>query len=327
MALISVIVPVYRVEKLLSRCLKSVLNQSLSDFELLLVDDGSDDESALILDETAFLDERIVSFHQKNGGPALARNVALDYSQNASDSKYIAFVDSDDWLELNYLELLYKACAEQNVTISMCGAQNEYDRNIDKHEEQPLPENVNGMIETEKIFSIDYPFPFFAPHDPWGKLILKKYLTSLRFPVGKMCEDLFLMYKILFQTKNMYFVGIPLYHYYINKDGLTRARWAPRCMDVDEAHEELIEYFRNLGIDEARLHMEKALIDGIFINMWEIRNLGTGEFKFEYDLLKRKLRKVLRLYRKELNLGYFTKYDYYAYPNIMKVVSVIRRKR
>ena len=106
---ISVIVPVYNTEQYLHRCVDSILAQTFTDFELILVDDGSPDNSGAICDEYAGKDQRIHVIHQSNGGRGLVRNAALNWIQTNSDSKWIAFVDSDDWIHPQYLEVLFFA--------------------------------------------------------------------------------------------------------------------------------------------------------------------------------------------------------------------------
>ncbi|MCT0015469.1 glycosyltransferase family 2 protein, partial [Lactococcus lactis subsp. lactis] len=113
---ISVIVPVYNVEKLLRRCLDSIINQSFEDFELLLIDDGSKDNSGQICDHYKKQDERVRVWHIPNGGQSAARNLGIDNVQG----DFIAFIDSDDFVELDYLEQLYQPMLEDEVDVVSC---------------------------------------------------------------------------------------------------------------------------------------------------------------------------------------------------------------
>ena len=122
MAEISVIVPVYKVEPYLRRCVDSILAQTFSDIEVILVDDGSPDGCPAICDEYARLDKRVKVIHQKNGGLSAARNAGLDWVFANSDSQWISFVDSDDWVHPQFLEYLYRAIVDYNVKISVCSA-------------------------------------------------------------------------------------------------------------------------------------------------------------------------------------------------------------
>ena len=116
---ISVIVPVYKVEDCLNRCVDSILKQSFSDFELILIDDGSPDQCGAICDEYAKKDNRIVVIHQNNGGLSAARNAGIDWAFANSQSEWLTFIDSDDWVHPEYLERLLNAAITQNVSISV----------------------------------------------------------------------------------------------------------------------------------------------------------------------------------------------------------------
>ena len=121
MSEISVIVPVYKVEQFLHRCVESILRQSFYNFELILVDDGSPDSCGEICDAYAAGDNRIHVIHQKNGGLSAARNTGIDYVMKSSDSHWIAFVDSDDWIHPDYLKVLYTTAQKTCCKISACG--------------------------------------------------------------------------------------------------------------------------------------------------------------------------------------------------------------
>ena len=114
---VSIIVPVYNTEKFLHRCIDSILTQTYTDFELLLIDDGSKDSSGTICDEYAAKDVRVRVFHKENGGVSSARNMGLDNARG----EWITFVDSDDWIDDNYLEALYGACIVSGSDIVFCG--------------------------------------------------------------------------------------------------------------------------------------------------------------------------------------------------------------
>jgi glycosyltransferase involved in cell wall biosynthesis len=116
MPAISVIVPVYKVEKYIHRCVDSILGQTFTDFELILVDDGSPDSCGAICDEYAAKDSRVV-IHQENGGLSAARNAGIEWSFDHSNSGWMTFIDSDDWVHPQYLELLHRACLENGTAL------------------------------------------------------------------------------------------------------------------------------------------------------------------------------------------------------------------
>ena len=131
---ISVIVPVYKVEQFIHRCVDSILLQSFYDFELILVDDGSPDQCGAICDAYAAADNRIHVIHQKNGGLSAARNTGIDYVMANSKSHWLTFVDSDDWLHPQTLEVLLKAAEENNSRVSVCGYRETVGENHSQYE-------------------------------------------------------------------------------------------------------------------------------------------------------------------------------------------------
>ena len=184
MALISVIIPVYNVEKYLKECLDSVLAQTFTDFELILFDDGSTDSSPAICDAYAARDNRVCVFHQENQGQAAARNFGV--TQAAAE--WIAFVDADDVVHPQYLEMLYRSVLEQNTRLSMCGAV-EGDR---------VPDGFRQIAadSTCEVFLADDPamFDLRENHllkycDVWAKLVHRTVIEKYPFADGRIFED------------------------------------------------------------------------------------------------------------------------------------------
>ena len=120
MATISVIVPIYKVEKYINKCIESIMVQSFQDFDLILVDDGSPDACPRRCDEYAKQDERIVVIHKKNGGLSDARNAGIDWAMEHSKSQWFAFVDSDDYLHPDYLKTLYDTAQKEEADLVIC---------------------------------------------------------------------------------------------------------------------------------------------------------------------------------------------------------------
>ena len=204
MGVISIIVPVYKVEKYLKRCVDSILEQTFRDFELILVDDGSPDQCGRICETYAEKDGRIIVLHRKNGGLSAARNTGLDWMFANSESSYVTFIDSDDWIHSLYLETLLGAIEKNNTGVSVAGFQrmDEYQADtIDKL--YRFPEEVMGAED------------FFLNHEwnfnyAWGKLYRREYFRYVRYPVGKNFEDTFTTYKVLFAAKTVVFIDFPL---------------------------------------------------------------------------------------------------------------------
>ena len=141
--LISVIVPVYNVEEYLTQCIESIINQTYTNLEIILVDDGSTDQSGKICDEYAIKDDRIQVIHKENRGVGSARNVGLDTSKG----EYVSFVDSDDYVDKNYIKILLKQMLEHNVQVSICNLAITDKKNTTIR----YKDKINGVITTEIV--------------------------------------------------------------------------------------------------------------------------------------------------------------------------------
>lgn len=234
MPTISVIVPVYKVEPYLDRCVKSILAQTYTDFELILVDDGSPDNCPAMCDAWAEKDSRIVVIHQANGGLSAARNAGIDWAFQHSDSVWLTFIDSDDWVHPQCLAKLLDAAEQNGVAVSVCGY-------AETTGEEPA-------VDTETTATLWTPKDFFVKQNTnaviaCGKLYRKDRFAEIRYPVGKIHEDEFVTYKILFTASKIAYIEAPLYAYYQNPNSITHSRWSEKRLDVLEALEERVRFF------------------------------------------------------------------------------------
>ena len=236
---ISIIVPVYNVEAYLHRCVDSILAQTFTDFELILVDDGSPDNCGAICDKYAQKDARVHVIHRQNGGQSAARNDGIDWVFANSDSRWLNFVDSDDWVHPQMLEQLYRAVIEHDVMISICGYRETNGEKI--------------WSGNEECSSILRPIEqYFVEHNigavvPWGKLYRRECFRSIRYPVGKIYEDEYVTYRILFQFEKIAVIDMPMYAYYVNPEGTMRSEWTVRRLDALTAFEQQLEFFSKNG--------------------------------------------------------------------------------
>ena len=236
---ISIIVPVYNTEKYICRCVDSILCQTFTDFELLLVDDGSPDYCGVICDEYAAKDNRIRVFHQENQGQAVARNNALDWLFANSNSKYISFVDSDDWVHPRFLELLLYGIQKFNVSISQCA-------HIETDGVVTCTEQYEEFIcVSPKEEYINYYSAFF-----WEKLFKRQVWKGFRFPEGQIYEDLAIWYKVLFSQKSIAITKTTLYYYFMNLNSTVHKDWTPARLARMNAWDEQIAFFNNKGDKE-----------------------------------------------------------------------------
>ena len=181
--LVSVIIPIYCVERYLEQCLNSVVQQTHTELEIILVDDGSTDQCPMLCDAWAKRDSRITVIHKANGGLSDARNVGID----SAHGDYILFVDSDDWIEPNMVECMLSVLEEQHADICACGIFYEYPQKTAIREVDSF---VGNSTETYRRLYDETRYPVST----WNKLYCRKCWNKLRFPVGKICEDAFTTY-------------------------------------------------------------------------------------------------------------------------------------
>lgn len=239
MASVSVVVPVYRVEKYLHRCVDSVLDQTYADWELVLVDDGSPDDCGSICDAYARKDCRIQVIHRENGGLSAARNSALDYLAENSNSRWVYFLDSDDWLHPDTLSVLAAAADESGIPVVI----GKFGMTQGEMPEVSREQYQWRRVNTQEYFCTERANAAAA----CGKLFPRECFANLRFPVGKLHEDEFTTYKILFRWEQTAVVDAPLYAYFQNPESITNSAWNPRRLDKAQALLERADWFQEKG--------------------------------------------------------------------------------
>lgn len=244
--LISVIVPVYNVEKYLDRCLDSIVNQTYKNIEIIVINDGSLDNCPKLCDEWAQKDTRIKVIHKKNGGVSSARNAGLD----ACTGLYIGFVDGDDWIAPNMIETLMSACVENGTSIAVCGRYDVWTRSH-KYEINKCPQE-NTVIDT-KTFVSNMFIGKNCDSCLWDKIYNKTLWEGIRFPHGKIYEDIAVLYKVILKTSAIATVNAPLYYYYRRSNSITSSNFSEGLFtypentrillnDIKENYEDLYEY-------------------------------------------------------------------------------------
>lgn len=245
--LVTVIVPVYNVERYIKKCIESILIQSYSNFELILVDDGSPDACGKICDEYAKLDKRIKVIHKENGGLSDARNTGIKIARG----EYIALIDSDDFVSSVFLEILIKAAFQNNADV-VCSGQS-----VSFYDEEEstiyLGENVSefeiGRINPKQALKemLYKKRPTGAPFN----LYKKSVFDDLNYPVGFLYEDLATTYKIYIKAKKMSYVNGKLYAYRKRKDSIIHQEFSEKKMVVIDIaktlYSDICEYDQSLA--------------------------------------------------------------------------------
>lgn len=218
---LTVVVPVYNVERYLRKCVDSILAQTLHVDEIILVDDGSLDNSGRIADELAIKHAQIKVIHQQNGGLAAARNTGID----AATKKYIAFVDSDDYIDPHMYEVLMERLLKDKADMSICGVWYEQE-NGEKY--TPYTDNVQKIWNKKQALIELNSYQYF--NMSFCDIVFKRELFeitaygegALRFPVGKISEDFYLMHKVVARANTVTYTSEPLYHYVQRGNSISR---------------------------------------------------------------------------------------------------------
>ena len=229
--LISIIIPVYNVEKYLKRCLESVIAQTYSNIEIILIDDGSSDKSSQICDAFKGNDSRIIVIQQKNKGVALSRNIGIEKASGL----YVTFVDSDDYISPIYIEQLYKTMFISGKKITACSH---------CHSPEDLAQIINNEYST------------YSSHDaikeiltegiispsPWGKLYHMELFKDICYPDVAIGEDYCTTPRLFYASCGIAFIDSPLYCYSYNEESITKSSFNPRHLQYFEAAKILNEF-------------------------------------------------------------------------------------
>lgn len=224
--LITVIVPCYNVEIFLPKCVESIIGQSYKNLEIILVDDGSPDKCGQICDDYASMDSRIRVIHKKNGGLSEARNVGID---NANGD-YLIFVDSDDWLHANALEKMLNSSVENKADIvvsNFCFVKQRSNEYINAFKIKK-----DKLVYNEKEALIDLFYQRNMETGAWGKLYKKELWKDIRFPIGKLFEDIPTIYKTFFLSKRIVVIPTVLYFYLLRETSIMGTAFSHRKMDA-----------------------------------------------------------------------------------------------
>ncbi|ASN61551.1 glycosyltransferase family 2 protein [Latilactobacillus curvatus] len=213
---VSVIVPIYNVSKYLRKCIDSILCQTFNDFELILVDDGSTDDSFDICKNYTLVDNRIHVIRQSNAGLSAARNTGIDHSTG----HFLTFIDSDDYVEPSYLDFLYKLILESNADVAQCGHYIEF--NINKKVEKSTDRATYVFNSHDAMESLCYNGLYDVT--AWNKMYRRDLFEEVRFPVGWLYEDTATSYLIVHNANRLVVNMKPLYHYIQRYDSIANGR-------------------------------------------------------------------------------------------------------
>ena len=300
--LLSVIIPVYNVEDYVGRCVESILNQTYTNLEVILVDDGAKDSSGAICDSFAEKDPRVRVIHKENGGLSSARNAGMD----AATGEYITFVDSDDWLESDGYEHLMDLMERYQVKL-VCGGNYDVDGETGKRTLALCPENEE-VLTAEEFVGRMFLWQGFDS-SACDKIYHRSLLENFRYPEGKVCEDVPVTYKIALGTDRAALSDRPFYNYF-HRDGSITISTAEVITDksfhFSRHTAEIYDYIREnhpAVISQARFLRVRSLTH-ILLLLEQSEADVRKEFAEEYCHIRKELRKHAGFI---LNSSYFGK--------------------
>jgi len=284
--LISIIVPIYNVERYLEKCVRSIINQTYKNIEIILINDGSKDNSAAICDEFLKQDDRIIVIHKENEGLSEARNVGLSVAKG----KYVGFIDSDDYIEKDMFERMYNNLKRFNVDISIC---NMVEENEDGKKIYYYIDNNTGIVEFNKIEALKgLIIDKMITNHACNKLYKKELFNNIKYPYKRKMEDMATTYKI-FDVANKVVVDSSVgYHYIQRKDSI-----------MGNINKDLIEHYELAVEEKDRYLLDKYPELKESIQIERINSIKTlfyycvsAGFKDIYN--SKKYKKLLEEYRR-----------------------------
>lgn len=307
--LITIIVPVYNVENYLIKCIESLINQTYTNLEILLINDGSTDNSLKICEEYSMVDKRIKVFNKENGGLSDARNYGIEHSRG----KYLLFVDSDDYIHTQAIEILYSSLKKNLADISFAKTKNVYEN------DQFIIKNINISNYNEILYdpksfyfkmyslnSVDYNI---IPN----RLYKKSLFSDIRFPVGKLHEDSFTLYKLIFKCTRIVEINENLYFYLMRENSIMHSQAGISNFDfLDVPKVQMDFYYKHKLYDVYRRCA--------FFNF-----LGLVNTKFTYNFDTRSY--LINLYnRKKLGFLKIIIFLYLHFPFIIDIPYTLYKK-
>lgn len=291
--LISVIVPIYKVEQFLPNCVNSILNQTHKNLEIILVDDGSPDNCPKICDEYAEKDSRIKVIHQQNAGLSAARNAGLDIATG----EYISLIDSDDFIHPTFLEYLLKILLKNDCDISECSFEkvdendvlnNNFNFSLNNDEELVIVDNI-GALSRIHDDSLEICLKSVVV---WNKLYKSNLFKDIRYPVGKQHEDEFTTYQLFNKCKKLISSNKPLHAYVKRNSSIMNSGFKLKRLDALEAYDQYMNFFIEKGIPDLQERSARRYLRLLGILLKEVTNSDFNEKNSIILLLKNKFDEI-----------------------------------
>jgi glycosyltransferase involved in cell wall biosynthesis len=294
---ISVIVPIYNVEIYLVKCIESIINQTYSNLEIILVDDGSPDNCGEICNYYATKDNRIKVIHKENGGLSDARNVGLDFA----NGEYINFIDPDDYIHEKFYDTLINLAISHNADIAQCDFLKVYE-NGSTNTDMALNERISVLNNIEALNNLfnDY---YVTTTVVWNKLYRKELFTDIRFPKGKINEDEFTTFKVLFNSEKVVTTSKPLYYYLQRSNSIMGEKFNTKRLDYLEAYSSQISFYNKNKLFDLKTKAVKRLEGSIRYFMNDILKSDIENKEKTFNYLINYYRSNFSLFKNDMGIG------------------------
>ncbi len=297
--LISVIVTAYNIDQYLSRCVDSLLAQTYKHMEIILVDDGSDDQTPLLCDAYAEKNASVSVIHRENGGPSAARNAGLEMAQG----EYVGYVDGDDWIEPDMYEKMLGACLDTGAQIAICAY-----RQVGEGAEEIRPTGNILVLTREKALDlyINGDSQYHIYHSVWSKLFEKKVIQDIRFPEGRKSEDIMYTTWALTRASECVFLDTPYYNYTVDRKGsiMNSRLHQRRFEDEIPFWKEQASYLHGIGMeelaDQSKYQFYRKMLF-YYIDFRDRKMKSSGRELIAF--LRKEKKEIKRIYRKSYVAG------------------------
>lgn len=302
--LISIVVPIYNTDSYLEKCIKSIINQTYKNLEIILINDGSTDNSLNIINKYKKQDNRIRVLNQSNKGLSECRNIGIKKSKG----EFIAFIDSDDYVDLKYIEILYKNIKEYDADMSICN----YYEIKDNIKNIKVKRDGKALITDEKYYQL-YNYNNLLTIVAWNKLYKRKIFNNIKYPINKIYEDEFVICNILHNCNKIIYDYTPLCYYIKRKDSITASN-KNKNFDIIDALDNRMLVFQNEGINE-------LIIETYKLKFYHLSNLIIkSNYKCDKKYID-EFKKVTRILLKNTSkLKYLIALNYKLYLNIKEII-------
>ena len=311
---ISVVVPIYKVEKYLKKCVDSLISQTYQDLEIILVDDGSPDACPAICAEYAKKDSRIKVIHKENGGLSSARNMGLD----VASGEYVTFIDSDDFLASNACEYLLGLIKKYDADFAMCSVARckEGEESINNKASEKIT-----LVEGDDVLSQLQSTTIDLLCIACAKLYKRELFDDIRYPLGRVHEDEFVLHKCLYKTKRFVHSSLPLYNYLIRGDSIMSSRNDKELTDALDAFGDRYEFLEtHCPNDDRNASIYLAGLRGLWLR------LIPSQKKYATPIFE-KYKKIYKKCQKKSKKERFFRYFRHSYKFLHKIRTLSGEKR